>query len=102
MTNNSSRYSSPTGTDHLQCLNLGFRSGYTLGFIVRRRWRQDEDFTIAGLAANIFGTKEWMRELAKIGGSKSSPAKAEAARLNGKKSGRPARSPKPTLSTGVS
>ena len=46
-------------------------------------------YTVAGLAANIFGTKEWMRELAKIGGSKTSPAKSEAARLNGQKGGRP-------------
>lgn len=51
----------------------------------------DAHYTVAGLAANIFGTKEWMRELAKIGGSKTSPAKAKAARLNGQKGGRPAR-----------
>lgn len=51
----------------------------------------DAHYTVAGLAANVFGTREWMRELAKIGGSKTSPAKAKAARLNGKKGGRPAR-----------
>lgn len=46
-------------------------------------------YTIAGLAANIFGTKEWMRELARIGGAKTSVAKTTAARLNGMKGGRP-------------
>lgn len=49
----------------------------------------DAHYTVAGLAANIFGTKEWMHELAKMGGLKTSPAKAEAARMNGLKGGRP-------------
>lgn len=49
----------------------------------------DAHYTVAGLAANIFGTKEWMQELAKMGGRKTSAAKAEAARMNGLKGGRP-------------
>lgn len=48
-------------------------------------------YTVAGLAANIFGTQEWMRELGRIGGKQTSAAKATAARLNGQKGGRPSR-----------
>lgn len=55
----------------------------------------DAHYTVAGLAANIFGTKEWMRELARTGGRSTSPAKAQAARLNGQKGGRPSLTPKP-------
>lgn len=51
----------------------------------------DAHYTVVGLLFGRFGTKEWMRELAKIGGSKTSPAKVKAARLNGQKGGRPAR-----------
>ena len=51
--------------------------------------RLDAHYTVAGLAAAIFGTQEWMREIGKKGGSTSSPAKANAARLNGRKGGRP-------------
>ena len=47
-------------------------------------------YTVAGLAAGLFGTKEWMRELGRVGGKKTSAAKATAARLNGQKGGRPA------------
>lgn len=68
------------------------RNGYITSAGDAIHWDElDAHYTVAGLAANIFGTKEWMRELAKIGGSKTSPAKAKAARLNGKKGGRPAR-----------
>ena len=49
----------------------------------------DAHYTVAGLAANIFGTKEWMKELARIGGKSTSEAKTIAARLNGQKGGRP-------------
>ncbi|MFT3745920.1 MAG: DUF2442 domain-containing protein [Pyrinomonadaceae bacterium] len=47
-------------------------------------------YTVAGLAANIFGTKEWMKAIARLGGSKKTSAKAKAARANGRKGGRPA------------
>lgn len=56
----------------------------------------DAHYTVAGLAANVFGTKEWMRELAKIGGSVSSDAKAKAACSNGQKGGRPPLASKPS------
>ena len=49
----------------------------------------DADLSIASLVIGIFGSKAWMRELARRGGSASSPAKAAAARINGSKGGRP-------------
>jgi len=54
------------------------------------RWESlDLDFSIPGLVANIFGTKEWMAELGRQGGRRISIAKADAARKNGAKGGRP-------------
>lgn len=49
----------------------------------------DADFSIPGLVQGIFGTKAWMAELGRKGGQKSSVAKQQAARANGKKGGRP-------------
>jgi hypothetical protein len=49
----------------------------------------DADFDITGLVAGIFGTKSWMTELGRKGGRSTSSVKAEAARNNGKKGGRP-------------
>jgi hypothetical protein len=49
----------------------------------------DAHYTIGGLLAGRFGTKAWMKELGKVGGSRTSEAKAEAARKNGSKGGRP-------------
>jgi len=46
-----------------------------------------------GLLKGIFGTKAWMRELARGMGSLTSSAKAIAARENGKKGGRPRKLP---------
>lgn len=46
----------------------------------------DADFQIAGLLSGIFGTARWMAAHA---GRTRSPAKAAAARENGKKGGRP-------------
>ena len=48
----------------------------------------DLDFSVAGLLTGIFGTRTWMAEIGRRGGLSSSPAKAEAARQNGKKGGR--------------
>lgn len=48
--------------------------------------RLDEDYTVPGLMAGIFGTAKWMAARA---GRGSSPAKAAAARANGAKGGRP-------------
>lgn len=49
----------------------------------------DVDLSIPTLMAGSFGTKAWMRELARRAGSVTSPAKAAAARVNGAKGGRP-------------
>jgi hypothetical protein len=58
------------------------------------RWDAlDVDLGVAPLVAGIFGTRGWMdelrRELARSGGRAASPAKARAARENGRKGGRP-------------
>ena len=50
----------------------------------------DADLYVPALVSGLFGTKSWMaRELARIAGRKTSPAKAVAARANGAKGGRP-------------
>jgi hypothetical protein len=49
----------------------------------------DADFSIPSLIQGIFGTKAWMTELGRKGGKRSSVAKQQAARTNGKKGGRP-------------
>jgi len=50
----------------------------------------DADLFVPALVSGIFGTKAWMtRELARVAGSRTSTAKAVAARANGAKGGRP-------------
>lgn len=49
----------------------------------------DADLSIASLVVGIFGSQAWMRELARRGGTASTPAKVAAARANGAKGGRP-------------
>ena len=49
----------------------------------------DADLSVAGLARGIFGTRNWMSELARAAGSRTSAAKAAAARQNGRLGGRP-------------
>jgi hypothetical protein len=57
---------------------------------VALRWEElDVDILVAPLLAGVFGTKVWMQELGRRGGSVTSRAKARAARANGKKGGRP-------------
>jgi hypothetical protein len=51
--------------------------------------RIDVSVWTPGLLKGVFGTKAWMQELARGMGSLTSPAKAAAARENGKKGGRP-------------
>jgi hypothetical protein len=52
----------------------------------------DADFSVPGLLMGLFGTRAWMaREQARRAGSTTSPAKAAAARANGRKGGRPRR-----------
>ena len=53
-------------------------------------WEElDADLGIPELMAGVFGTRAWMAELGRRGGSSKSPAKARAARRNGRKGGRP-------------
>jgi hypothetical protein len=49
------------------------------------------DFAVSvpGLVATLFGRSAWMSELGRVGGRRSTPAKAEAARRNGLRCGRP-------------
>jgi hypothetical protein len=50
----------------------------------------DADIYVPALVAGIFGTRAWMaRELARVAGQATSPAKAAAARANGARGGRP-------------
>jgi len=49
----------------------------------------DADLSIASLVLGVFGSKVWMREIARRGGVASTPAKSAAARANGNKGGRP-------------
>lgn len=49
----------------------------------------DADFSVSGLLAGVFGTRAWMAEVGRKGGQVKSAAKAEAARANGQKGGRP-------------
>jgi Protein of unknown function (DUF2442) len=49
----------------------------------------DVDFSISGLIARILGSKISLAELGRQGGKQTSIAKAEAAKQNGKKGGRP-------------
>lgn len=55
--------------------------------------RLDDGLTVPGLLAGSFGTRAWMAsQLGRAGGKVSTPAKAAAARENGRKGGRPRRS----------
>lgn len=49
----------------------------------------DVQVGVPALMMGIFGTKAWMAELGRRGGSKTSEAKRKAGRENGKKGGRP-------------
>ena len=71
----------------LACVEL-LGNGYGL------HWEAlDADLSIPGLLAGLFGTKAYMdRMRAAQAGAVSSPLKAEAARRNGRKGGRPRRS----------
>lgn len=51
--------------------------------------RLDADLTVEGLLAGLFGSRAWMRQHAARAGRATSAAKAEAARVNGAKGGRP-------------
>jgi len=49
----------------------------------------DVDLYVPALMKGVFGTRHWMSELGRAAGSVKSEAKAQAARLNGAKGGRP-------------
>jgi Protein of unknown function (DUF2442) len=49
----------------------------------------DIDISVPGLVKGIYGTKAWMKHLGEKGGRISNPLKANAARENGKRGGRP-------------
>lgn len=51
----------------------------------------DVQLHVPSLVNGVFGTRKWMSELGRAGGMSTSPAKARAARENGKKGGRPRR-----------
>ncbi len=57
--------------------------------------RIDADLYIPGLLQGFLGSKRWMAELGKRGGTTSTDAKATAARQNGKLGGRPRKSKRP-------
>jgi hypothetical protein len=49
----------------------------------------DLDLNVPALVSSIFAGPEWMAELGRVGGLRSSAAKTAAARSNGRKGGRP-------------
>jgi Protein of unknown function (DUF2442) len=49
----------------------------------------DVDHYVPGLLNHVFGTARWMAEIGRKGGSAKSRAKTRAARVNGKRGGRP-------------
>jgi hypothetical protein len=51
----------------------------------------DVDISVPGLAKGVYGTKAWMTYLGQKGGKKRSVTKAEAARKNGIRGGRPSK-----------
>jgi len=51
--------------------------------------RLDTDLTVEGLLTGVFGNATWMRQHAARAGRSTSEAKAQAARANGAKGGRP-------------
>jgi Protein of unknown function (DUF2442) len=53
----------------------------------------DVDLGVPQLVAGLFGTKAWMAELGRQGGKSTSVAKAQASRDNGKRGGRPRKTP---------
>ena len=53
-------------------------------------WPQlDVSHYVPGLLNGVFGTRQWMVHLGRLGGASRSKVKAAAARINGQKGGRP-------------
>jgi len=54
------------------------------------RWPAlDVDHYLPGLLNGVFGNRRWMAQIGRNGGRARTPAKARAARANGRKGGRP-------------
>lgn len=69
------------------------RNGIVTGDGTTLTWPAlDADFTVMSLLRGVFGGPRWMSELARLAGATTSPAKAAAARANGRKGGRPRQS----------
>jgi Protein of unknown function (DUF2442) len=49
----------------------------------------DLDHYVPSLLRQVYGTKHWMAQIGRVGGSAQSPAKKKAARANGLKGGHP-------------
>lgn len=49
----------------------------------------DADLYVPGLIEGAFGSRRWMEQIGKIGGSSRSPIKTQASRENGRRGGRP-------------
>jgi len=49
----------------------------------------DADLYVPALIEGTFGSRRWMQQIGKLGGSRRSPVKAKASRENGKRGGRP-------------
>ena len=49
----------------------------------------DADLHVPALIEGVFGSRRWMQQIGKLGGSSRSAAKSKAARANGKRGGRP-------------
>lgn len=54
----------------------------------------DVDVSVPGLMMGVFGTRAWMAAIGRVGGAIRSKAKSRAARLNGRRGGRPRKRPK--------
>jgi hypothetical protein len=76
--------------DLRQATPQDIRAVESLGRGVGLHWESlNLDLSVPGLLSSVFPGPEWLAELGRVGGQKSSPAKAAAARRNGRKGGRP-------------
>lgn len=76
------------GLEHARAADLAVIEITPLG--TGLHWpRLDADLSVEGLLAGLFGSRAWMRQHTARAGRTTSPAKAQAARANGAKGGRP-------------
>ncbi len=61
----------------------------------------DVDLYVPGLVEGAFGSRQWMQQIGRLGGSKRSAAKAHASRENGRRGGRPKSRPSTRRSNGL-